>query len=88
MAMCSPRVFWAVARHGGCADVEQGLAVLVPDQDWKYLSTRTRQLSEKVCVCVCACVYAYVCVCICVCVCVCMDLSVSPLINLNDVILP
>ncbi|TMW60671.1 hypothetical protein Poli38472_000713 [Pythium oligandrum] len=46
MAQVSPRVFWSIARlYSG--DVAAGLAALVPDVDWSYLDTRTRQMSEK-----------------------------------------
>ena len=71
MALCSPRVFWAVLRWGnaprpaasepatvssleGCLqggpgsfDAEACLALLVPAGDWSFLSSRTRQRSEK-----------------------------------------
>jgi hypothetical protein len=39
-------VFWNIARlYNG--DVEAGLAALVPDEDWSYLDTRSRQMSKK-----------------------------------------
>ncbi|KAL4125301.1 hypothetical protein PRIC2_008886 [Phytophthora ramorum] len=46
MAQVSTRVFWNIARlYDG--DVAAGLADLVPDEDWSFLDTRTRVLSEK-----------------------------------------
>ncbi|RLN88212.1 hypothetical protein BBJ28_00008522 [Nothophytophthora sp. Chile5] len=46
MAQVSTRVFWSIARlYGG--DVAVGLAELVPDEDWSFLDTRTRAMSEK-----------------------------------------
>lgn len=46
MAGCSPRVFWSLVRHFG-GDVIRGLALLIPEQDWNWLSERPRRLSEK-----------------------------------------
>ncbi|KAG3119051.1 hypothetical protein PI124_g3224 [Phytophthora idaei] len=46
MAQVSTRVFWNIARvYDG--DVAAGLADLVPDEDWSFLDTRTRVMSEK-----------------------------------------
>ncbi|CAI5733511.1 unnamed protein product [Peronospora destructor] len=46
MAQVSTRVFWSIARmYDG--DVAVGLADLVPDEDWSFLDTRTRVMSEK-----------------------------------------
>ncbi|KAG7393559.1 hypothetical protein PHYPSEUDO_007396 [Phytophthora pseudosyringae] len=46
MAQVSTRVFWGVARlYNG--DVAAGLADLIPDEDWSFLDTRARVMSEK-----------------------------------------
>ncbi|KAE9039370.1 hypothetical protein PR003_g14737 [Phytophthora rubi] len=46
MAQVSTRVFWSIARlYDG--DVAAGLADIVPDEDWSFLDTRTRVMSEK-----------------------------------------
>ncbi|RQM18262.1 hypothetical protein DD237_000033 [Peronospora effusa] len=46
MAQVSTRVFWSIA-HMYDGDVAIGLADLVPDEDWSFLDTRTRVMSEK-----------------------------------------
>ncbi|KAF4139410.1 hypothetical protein GN958_ATG11311 [Phytophthora infestans] len=46
MAQVSTRVFWSIA-HLYDGDVAAGLADLVPDEDWSFLDTRTRVMSEK-----------------------------------------
>ncbi|KAG1703029.1 hypothetical protein DVH05_007943 [Phytophthora capsici] len=46
MAQVSVRVFWSIARlYDG--DVAAGLADLVPDEDWSFIDTRARVMSEK-----------------------------------------
>ncbi|KAG6609334.1 uncharacterized protein IUM83_00511 [Phytophthora cinnamomi] len=46
MAQVSTRVFWSIA-HLYDGDIAAGLAELVPDEDWSFLDTRTRVMSEK-----------------------------------------
>ncbi|KAL3673542.1 hypothetical protein V7S43_001249 [Phytophthora oleae] len=46
MAQVSIRVFWSIARlYDG--DVAAGLADLVPEEDWSFIDTRARVMSEK-----------------------------------------
>ncbi|CEG39453.1 uncharacterized protein PHALS_09699 [Plasmopara halstedii] len=46
MAQVSTRVFWSIA-HMYDGNVAEGLADLVPDEDWSFIDIRTRVLSEK-----------------------------------------
>eukprot|EP00617_Octactis_speculum_P025410 CAMPEP_0185756416 /NCGR_PEP_ID=MMETSP1174-20130828/14851_1 /TAXON_ID=35687 /ORGANISM="Dictyocha speculum, Strain CCMP1381" /LENGTH=476 /DNA_ID=CAMNT_0028435377 /DNA_START=614 /DNA_END=2041 /DNA_ORIENTATION=+ len=48
MALCSPRVFWALAQLDGGGDVEVAMQALVPNSvDWSFLKSRVRKASEK-----------------------------------------
>ena len=51
MALLSPRVFWSLwfqyHKHEQCSSIEEALALLLPDLDWKFLHRRSRQLSDK-----------------------------------------
>jgi len=49
MAQLSPRVFWSMWFHfrTKCKSVEEALILLLPELDWKFLTKRSRQLSQK-----------------------------------------
>lgn len=47
MAICSPRMFWNVARLFPRADVHAALAQLLPDEDRAFLRVRDRRLTAK-----------------------------------------
>ena len=47
MALCSPRVFWALLLAGGGRDLPATLQYLLPDTDWAFLTVRVRKQSEK-----------------------------------------
>ncbi|CAN8071792.1 unnamed protein product [Agarophyton chilense] len=46
MAIVSPRSFWNMVRLFGDR-IEEGLAELLPESDWSFISTRPRTLSTK-----------------------------------------
>lgn len=49
MAQLSPRVFWSLWFHfrEKCTSIEESLELLLPELDWRFLSSRSRQLSQK-----------------------------------------
>ena len=50
MALVSPRVFWALVRHGGVGPgtpFQAALENLVPSVDWGSLGRRQRKTPEK-----------------------------------------
>ncbi len=49
MAQLSPRVFWSLWFYyrDKCSSIEEALEILLPQLNWKFLHTRSRQLSEK-----------------------------------------
>jgi len=49
MALVSPRVFWSLWFYyrEKCTSIEESLKLLHPELDWKFLQTRSRELSEK-----------------------------------------
>ena len=47
MSQLSPRVFWSLAYHFPQTDTVKALQKLHPTKDWRYLSGRTKMLSEK-----------------------------------------
>ena len=49
MAQLSPRVFWSLWFHFSqkCKSIHEALEFLLPDFDWKFVSRRSRQLSQK-----------------------------------------
>ena len=49
MAQLSPRVFWSLWFHfkDHCSSIEEALRILLPDLDWCFLDSRSRELSVK-----------------------------------------
>ena len=49
MALLSPRVFWSLWYHyqDKCSNIEEALALLLPDLNWSFLHQRSRRLTEK-----------------------------------------
>ena len=49
MALLSPRVFWSLWYHyqDKCSNIEEALAILLPDLNWSFLHQRSRRLTEK-----------------------------------------